>query len=621
MSTHFNYYLIHPSIVLIRQQNPMLMIETILKQNHSSGIIVYDTSSLLGNQLIKTQYQNFLTQIAQYADQFPNRIFQLHQESMYMCARKLIEKKRSICFIAFPFQELRSLHSLITSVPESVPYRAIVFPDQHSPEKIDLRTGDGSFAEIFENKDTGYEPLQDIASVPVCQTLSNIRPLKGANTPSSFIYLYEDKKDSLIFKSVFRPPVKEDYFLKIKHLISIRTLFTNSHTLEALPQKIISDGDKRYGFAATHIEGPTLEQLYHNNKFTSFMEEHHYKCSLANRIYILIQLCSTICQYNSVGIFLSDIKANNFIVTSTCEIVPIDSDGFSYLKYSSSPPRPEMARNRKLPGKTDYFQTIDCEIYSTTVLIYYFLMYGRSPFRHPRKKSAQTTLEDLYLKKPDLNPHVLEVWNAYPEYLQKALYESLVEGKTYSIESFLILLIRFYLQLTNAETKIINCSNPTDSECCLRDILCSNPTFKKFTRSGLWCDLEQFNQYIFIEKTPVNTPKQNTQTVTTHSAQPAVTKSAEKPVSHSSPPATVQPKQTARKNKNTSSFFRNIFMIVFCSLILAGLYFHPEESALLFYEIQEWLFDAISSASDVFADFQLILSDLFADFESTFFNH
>ena len=214
-------------------------------------------------------------------------------------------------------------------------------------------------------------------------------------------------------------------------------------------QSIVYDNTTARGIVFDYIEGPSFEKLYHDTFYQQFMEKGNCEANLANRIYLLIQLYATICEYHSMGIYFSDVKGDNFIVTNDFHIIPIDTDGFSIYKYYSSCPRPEMMFSPEKDHKRAFLQNTEFEHFSIMAMTYCFLMDGN--YHNPSKKSKMTlkNINDnpASISDTDKGKKLIQRWKQYPQYVRNTLYKGLVDNKSVSCEELLAIFIRYYLEL------------------------------------------------------------------------------------------------------------------------------------------------------------------------------
>lgn len=444
----FDFYLIHPSIVINSNQVELAkFLEEVLHNNKSSSIILENTDNFLSSNVLIKKYVEFLNNLKSYTVYYRENFYLISGESIYACARRFIRKKKSICFIGFPYQELRSLYTLIAENNGfKIKYAVLDFNERRKAEGINLAKSDGRMGIDLSKISIEYKPVQDLEDLKCKENFFQIMPFKNAMTPSSFIYTFNMGRNRMIMKSV--AILTPDYIMKVEDLIEIRKLFVVDKKVEAMPQKIVYDSRIARGVIFNYIDGPSFEKLYHDTFYKHFMEKNHFESSLANRVYLLIQLLATICEYHSLGIYFSDVKGDNFIVTNDCKVVPIDTDGFSYYKYYSSCPRPEMMYCPEKEHKRSYLQNLEAERFSIMAMVYCFLMDGNLPVQKKNKFSLKNINDDPgSIIDTERGRILTERWGKYPQYIRKAVYDGLVKNKSYSIESLLTNFVRYYMEI------------------------------------------------------------------------------------------------------------------------------------------------------------------------------
>lgn len=448
MNIEFEFYLIHPSTVINSNQVELVkFLEEVLRNNRSSSIILENTDNFLSSNVLMKKYSEFLNNVKSYTVRYRENIYLISGESVYACARRFIRKKKSICFIGFPYQELRALYTLIAENNSFViKYAVLDFNERRKTEGINLAKSDGKMGLDLSKISIDYKPVQDLEDLACKENFFQIVAYEDAMTPSSFIYTFNMGKNRMIMKSA--AVLTPDYIMKVEDLIELRKLFVEDKKIEAMPQRIVYDSKTARGVVFNYIDGPSLEKLYHDTFYKHFMEKNHFESSIANRVYLLIQLLATICEYHSLGIYFSDIKGDNFIVTNDCRVVPIDTDGFSYYKYYSSCPRPEMLYCPEKDHKRIYLQNIEAERFSIMAMVYCFLMDGNFPVQKKNKFSLKNINDDPgSIIDTERGKNLAERWAKYPEYIREVLYDGLVKNKSYCIESLLTIFVRYYTEI------------------------------------------------------------------------------------------------------------------------------------------------------------------------------
>ena len=455
MDVHFDYYLIHPRIAVMDQRRQIVQaIIDFMRMDRTAALVMEAQENLLGNRVLDTAYAEVVQQFIDSSGEFPERMFLLSGQTCYSCAKRLITNGAGICFVCFPYQDMRTLHGDIQGTASNTRYALLDFSDGSSAA-LDPRRDTRVFSPLLPKELPQYTAVQDPEASAVRDMLPGIELLE--TTTSSNVYRYRDADRNLIFKSPRRVP--KDYFLKIDDLIRLREHFVKNSVNEAFPQNVIRKDGISYGVVSNYIAGDSIEKLYYDIGYREFMAKHHYEANIVNRVYILIKLISTVFQYHSLGIYLSDIKGDNFIVTPECDVIPIDSDGFSYYRYYSSCPRPEMMRDPEKDHTRNLLQKTEFENYSFMVMTYKFLMAGNNPHPLPGKKSSKAiTIDMLYrddaaLQEGERGRVLAARWKQYPLYLRRTLYESISGGQPHSVQTLLWQLIRFYGELTEKKAE------------------------------------------------------------------------------------------------------------------------------------------------------------------------
>ena len=449
MSVMFDFYIIHPGVVVNSNMVELAkFIEEVISVNPQASILLENPFDFLNDNSLMKKYLEFVNNINSYTAYHKDSLYILSGETVYACARRLIKKSKSICFIGFPYTELRSLHRFICDQNvQGKRYAALDFNKHRKSPSINIVKTDGKMAPDIANTPIDYKPIENVDDLICKNNYYQLEPYPDATTPSSYIYTYKAGAHKMIMKSIRM--CTPDYIMKMEDLIGIRQLFIENSKREALPQSIVYDNTTARGIVFNYIEGPSFEKLYHDTFYQQFMEKLNCEANIANRTYLLIQLYSTICEYHSMGIYFSDVKGDNFIVTNDFQIVPIDTDGFSLYKYYSSCPRAEMMFSPDTDHKIVFLQNTEFERYSIMAMTYCFLMDGNYP--NPSKKSKMT-LKNINddpgsISDTDKGKNLIQRWNQYPQYIRNILYKGLVDNKSFSCEELLSIFLRYYLEL------------------------------------------------------------------------------------------------------------------------------------------------------------------------------
>lgn len=155
------------------------------------------------------------------------------------------------------------------------------------------------------------------------------------------------------------------------------------------------------------------------------------------------QLCQAINFYHFLGLYISDIKEDNFFYTSR-GIIPIDTDGFSLFTYPSSQPRIEYRDKRIIPDLSPYYHSSAVETYSFSFLLFKILFNKKQPiYFDDEEKSIDTWIlfdAEWYKRNKEnrserFNKETINSWNALPDYIQSVFSDMFCNGCN-SIECF-----------------------------------------------------------------------------------------------------------------------------------------------------------------------------------------
>lgn len=249
---------------------------------------------------------------------------------------------------------------------------------------------------------------------------------------------------SYLIKSVKRPPYDNayQYRRKLNQLQNIGKVLDSIH---ALPVEIIKKENSSgfSGFAMKQIgEGCfNLEKTVLPNSFRTFCRKYGQPNDVKTRYKILYNLVKTICYYHGMGIYLSDIKTDQFIVLNdfALTIVPIDCDGWCVNGSYSTPPVPEMLPPNYSREDSDghYQQTREAESWSLSIMLFY-LLTGCYAYYHMLPFSIAELLEQPSLAKEDPGAQEL-VCNFFsmPESIREQFIKTFVKNKPVSAEGWL----------------------------------------------------------------------------------------------------------------------------------------------------------------------------------------
>lgn len=446
MDLTFDFYFFHPCVAMgAGQPETLQMIRKFL--TCGGTIVLKDPNDLLPTNPLAKPYSDFFPQVQRCAASCQSSVMLASGDSLITYAKKVIQyTKYSICLVGFPYAELRELHTFLSGIdcPEDV--YANLFFTHTFPLYINLLTEENKLQVTLRKSDIGYRTLSSADQLACKHLFHGLTASTDENTPSSFIYTYTDNDTTMVMKSV--RICTPDYLQRVKALIGLRVAFVIGGVKNALPQEIVYNEGAPCAVTFRYIDGVPLEKLYHDVFYEQYMEKHQLAANVLNRIYLLIQLCASVINYHSVGIYLSDIKGDNFIVDDAYNVIPIDADGFSCCEYTSSRPRCEMLPNAPKTKRMAYFQTSSNEFTSILVMVYLFLMDGN----HPMPENSPFTLENI-----SNSPHLIYDsergrsliwrWNQYPALLRETLSEGLLHNNPVTVENLLRVLVACYCEM------------------------------------------------------------------------------------------------------------------------------------------------------------------------------
>lgn len=454
----FDFYLLHPSIVVNGNRIEFVQfVRNVLVQDPEAMILLEDPNDFPEEWPLAEHYREFVRCVDVYALTNPRCFGKIIGESVFSSARRYLQHGKSVCLMAFPYPELRSLCRVLQSSVHSGQNAAAVFFDEaEEVSTIDLVKCDGklSFFDI-KNVSLEYKPLEDVETLNNRADFPQLELCAKEDTPSSRIYTYQNGTQKMILKSarVDKFPLPKDHQIKVQKLLRLQEWFTGNGIENALPQKIVMEDGAMRGVAIRWIDGVPFESLCDDTVRKNFLQKNRYWPSPANQLYLLIQLFATAWEYHATGAYFSDIKGNNFLVTSDGRVIPIDTDGFSYGAHYSSCPRQEMVFSPKDDRRKAFLQNTEIESYSLLVMTYRFLMNMNAPNETPKNKFPLKTIQNdpESISNSERGKFLVRRWKELPEYLRNALYQGLVENKPLPAEAMLRLLVRYDLELMHSE--------------------------------------------------------------------------------------------------------------------------------------------------------------------------
>lgn len=454
----FDFYLLHPSIVVNGNRIEFIrFVRNVLGQDPEAMILLEDPNDFPEEWPLVELYRGFVRCMDVYAMTNPRCFGKIIGESVFSSSRRYLQHGKSVCLMAFPYPELRSLcHVLQSSVHSGQNAAAVFFDEDEEASTIDLVKCDGKLGFFnIKNVSLEYKPLENVETLKNRADYPQLEPCTKEDTPSSRIYTYQNGTQKMILKSarVDEFPLPKDHQIKVRKLLQLQEWFTGNGIENALPQKIVMEDGAMRGVAIRWIDGVPFESLCDDTVRKNFLQKNRYWPSPANQLYLLIQLFATAWEYHATGAYFSDIKGDNFLVTSDGRVIPIDTDGFSYGAHYSSCPRQEMVFSPKEDRRKAFLQNTEIESYSLLAMTYRFLMNMNAPNETPKNKFPLKTIQNdpESISNSERGKFLVRRWKELPEYLRNALYQGLVENKPLPAEAMLQLLVRYHLELTGSQ--------------------------------------------------------------------------------------------------------------------------------------------------------------------------
>ena len=98
--------LIHPSVVINGDQTEFgRFINDILSHSfyQNTVILLESPNNFLKSNPLSKRYQELVDKIIMLSELYKERFFMVAGESIYSCARVLINEKKNVCFVGFPY--------------------------------------------------------------------------------------------------------------------------------------------------------------------------------------------------------------------------------------------------------------------------------------------------------------------------------------------------------------------------------------------------------------------------------------------------------------------------------------------------------------------------------------
>ena len=237
----FDFYLLHPSIVVNGNRIEFVQfVRNVLVQDPEAMILLEDPNDFPEEWPLAEHYREFVRCVDVYALTNPRCFGKIIGESVFSSARRYLQHGKSVCLMAFPYPELRSLCRVLQSSGKNGQNAAAVFFDEaEEVSTIDLVKCDGklSFFDI-KNVSLEYKPLEDVETLKNRADFPQLEPCTKEDTPSSRIYTYQNGTQKMILKSarVDKFPLPKDHQIKVQKLLRLQEWFTGNG-IENGPQK------------------------------------------------------------------------------------------------------------------------------------------------------------------------------------------------------------------------------------------------------------------------------------------------------------------------------------------------------------------------------------------------
>lgn len=135
-------------------------------------------------------------------------------------------------------------------------------------------------------------------------------------------------------------------------------------------------------------------------------------------------LCKAVAILHAENILLSDIKADNFFVTDTLDIIPIDLDGYSIAYSPCQLPIPQYRRDQDKKFKHPYFQDIDTELFSLASLIFHMLTGKNSLTECALPEEQKLEQYKANYLENNADQFFYKLWYSYPQCIRTRLIKT-----------------------------------------------------------------------------------------------------------------------------------------------------------------------------------------------------
>lgn len=245
---------------------------------------------------------------------------------------------------------------------------------------------------------------------------------------TSIVYIPIDSSPHL-FKTL-RGNYPNVWVDKVTKFTLIRSFLDSNRIPHALPE-VTSNGDIHI-FKEHFIDGITLYKLVGHKGIVENLGDDNRK-TIAS---FLLELSRAVYFYHFLGIYISDVKEDNFFYYKD-QVIPIDSDGFSIDIYPSSQPRVEYRGKTLIENAQLYYHSAETEAYSLSFLIFKVFFNNMAPLDF---KDCDKNITSWCNKKNDgtlsqRETAKLNFWFALPIYI-RAVFLFLFSEKPNELSHF-----------------------------------------------------------------------------------------------------------------------------------------------------------------------------------------
>ena len=196
----FDFYLLHPSIVVNGNRIEFVQfVRNVLVQDPEAMILLEDPNDFPEEWPLAEHYREFVRCVDVYALTNPRCFGKIIGESVFSSARRYLQHGKSVCLMAFPYPELRSLCRVLqSSVHSGQNAVAVFFDEAEEVSTIDLVKCDGklSFFDI-KNVSLEYKPLEDVETLKNRADFPQLEPCTKRSTRAGGVTAHRVLSDLL----------------------------------------------------------------------------------------------------------------------------------------------------------------------------------------------------------------------------------------------------------------------------------------------------------------------------------------------------------------------------------------------------------------------------------------